>query len=387
MKRGVAALIFLCLPIAAASQAGVRGQILLPNGAPVPRTTRLTLTYDNGARNEIFYSDSNGRIVLPQINTPFTVTVDGDGENYDTTRVSFIPPHSGNYIIISLQPPKAAPKPSPGTVDANEVDRDVSAKAKEFYDAARKLLHEKQYKDAVAPLKLAISLQPDYFHAHNDLGVVYIKLNKLDEAVASLRQAIKINDRIYLPQLNLGIVLNRESRYKEAAEVLTKLRRRNPDLPGIHKPLIEALMAEKLWAQAEDELKRYVVVPGVDIVDLKNKLGAVLIRQSKFDRAAAVLREATNDEPNNALAQFNLGVALSESGSLDEAETALRQAYRIEGPKIAGAQFVLGQVYIKKKNYEKAIEAYETYLRDLPGAANEAAVKYTIQKLRQALRQ
>jgi TolA-binding protein len=51
---------------------------------------------------------------------------------------------------------------------------------------------------------------------------------------------------------------------------------------------------------------------------------------------------------------------------------------------MAGAQLLLGQLYFQKRDYQKAIEAFETYLRDLPDAPNAAQVKEAIQKLRQS---
>ena len=233
-------------------------------------------------------------------------------------------------------------------------------------------------------LKRAISLQPDYVKAHNDLGAVYLKLNQLDKAEQTLRQAIKLHDKWYLPQLNLGVVLNRQRKHQEAAKLLTELANRHPDQPAIQPPLIEALIETRQWPQAEEELQRALTVKGSDIVDLKIKLGIVTLRQSKFPAAVAAFREATSTEPDNALAQFNLGVALLESDDLDGAEKALRRAYQIEGAKMPGAQLQLGQLYFRKKDYPRAIEAFELYLRDLPNAPNAAQVKEAVEKLRHA---
>ncbi len=371
-------------PTATNAQTGIRGQIYLPNGSPIQRQTRFTLATDNGMRHEIFYSDSNGRIAMPTITAPYTITVESDGESYDTTVVSFIPMHAGNYIVIHLRPLKNKPPAPPGVVDLNDVDISVSPKAREAYESATKLLQAGQLEKAIEPLKRAVSIQSNYFHAYNDLGVVYMKLNRLDEAADALRHAIKINDRIYLPQLNLGIVLNRQGKFQEAAEFLTKLQKNDPNRAAIHPPLIEALMGAKLWTQAEEELNKALTLRDADVVDLKIKLGTVMIRSGKFSEAAIVLREAVAAEPDNALAQFSLGTALLQSGALDQAETSLRRAYELKGSSMAGAQLLLGQLYFQKKDYSKAIESFEAYLRDLPDAPNAAQVKEAIRKLRQS---
>lgn len=372
------------LATVASAQLGIRGQIFMPDGSPVQKPTRFTLLTDNGTRTEIFYSDSNGRIAMPRINSPYTILVDTDGESYDTTMVSFNPVHAGNYIVINLKPMAPAKPTAPGTVRADAVDPNVSPKAKQLYDEATKLLQAGKYDQASDLLKRAISVQSSYVQAHNDLGAIYMKQNRLDEAEQTLRQAIKLNDRWYLPQLNLGVVLNRQRKHKEAAILLTQLRNRNPEQPKIHPPLIEALIESHQWAQAEEELEKALTVKGGDVVDLKIKLGMVTLRQAKLSAAVAAFRDAVSIEPENSLAQFNLGAALLESGNLDEAESALRHAYRIEGARMPGAQLQLGQLYFKKKDYPKAIEAFEAYLRDLPNAPNAAQVREAVRKLRDA---
>src|SRR4030095_12872670 len=103
------------------------------------------------------------------------------------------------------------------------VDKDVSRKAREAYQDALGLLQAEKYEPAIQRLTQAISLQTNYVHAHTDLAVGSLKIYQLDRAVETLRRAIELNGTWYLPQLNLGIVLNRLRKHAEAAEVLTKL--------------------------------------------------------------------------------------------------------------------------------------------------------------------
>lgn len=378
--------ISLCSAIVAVAQLGIRGQIFLPNGEPLQRTIRFTLATDGG-RSEILFTDSHGRIEFNQpVNVPYSITVESDGEKFDTTTVAFDPGYSGKYIVVHLRPFTPPASFPPGVVDVGATDQKVSPKAKQAYDSALKMLQAKQYEQAIEPLKRAISLQSDYFHAYNDLGVLYMKLKQFDQAADAFHHAIKINDKVYLPHLNLGIALNHQGKYKEAAELLTKLQHDYPELTKIHSPLIEALIEAHQWPQAEKELQKALSVEGADVVDLKIKLGMVRMRQDKFASAVTAFQEAIIIEPDNALAQFNLGAALLESGDLDEAEAALRRACQLEGDKMPGAQLLLGQIYFRKKDYPKAIEAFEAYLRGLPNAPNATQVKEAVQKLRRASR-
>lgn len=380
--------ILLFFSIDAHAQLGLRGQLYLPNGAPLHRVIRFTFTTDDGNRQEVLFTDSNGRIeVVQNVSVPFTITIPGDDETYDTTTASFDPAYSGKYVVIHLKPLTPKGGNPPGLVSANTTDQNISPRAKEAYDSALGMIRAQQYEQALDPLKRAIALEPNYFRAYNDLGVVYMKLNRLDLAADALRHAIKINDKMYLPQLNLGKVLNQQGKHKESADVLTRLRNSNSaDLARkINAPLVEALIGAKQWAQAEEEIKKGLTLQPEDAVDLKIKLGMVMIRQGKSAAAVAILNEASEAEPDNALAHFNLGTALFQSGSLDKAETALSRAYALRKSEMAGAQLLLGDLYFQKKEYPKAIEAFKTYLRDLPGAPNAAQVKEAIERLRRAV--
>src|SRR5262249_36734480 len=151
------------------------------------------LATDDGARSEVLFTDSNGRIEFNQpVSVPYSITVQGDGENYDTTTVRYDPAYSGKYITLHLKrfTPPASFKP--GVIDASNTDQKISPKAKEAYESALRLIQSKDYEKAIEPLNRAISLAPDYFHAYNDLGVLYMKLNKFEPAADAFRHAIKI---------------------------------------------------------------------------------------------------------------------------------------------------------------------------------------------------
>lgn len=71
--------------------------------------------------------------------------------------------------------------------------------------------------------------------------------------------------------------------------------------------------------------------------------GEILERRGKSDAAVSVLRNAVNDDPENALAHYALGSALNETGDPASAENEWRQAARLE-PSMLEAQRALAQV-------------------------------------------
>jgi regulator of sirC expression with transglutaminase-like and TPR domain len=76
-------------------------------------------------------------------------------------------------------------------------------------------------------------------------------------------------------------------------------------------------------------------------------------------------------------------MAFIGTDDLDAAEQSLKQAYTLGGP-IDGraAHLYLAAIYDKRKQYQKAVNELETYLRDNPKAANASKIQEAIQKLK-----
>jgi outer membrane protein assembly factor BamD (BamD/ComL family) len=49
---------------------------------------------------------------------------------------------------------------------------------------------------------------------------------------------------------------------------------------------------------------------------------------------------------------------------------------------MGGAQLMLGQIYYMEKKYDRALVAFEQYVRDVPDAPNAAEVKGVIEKIK-----
>src|SRR5687768_4571178 len=171
-------------------------QVFMPNGERPARELRFTLTRDDG-RVEILFTDSKGKFQLTgdlARDREYSITIDGDRRSFETTTTRFRILRGGiTYVPIFLKAFRGEPRPKAGVIDATSLDADVPAEARSSYEQAMKAVSEGRVDEAVRLFNAALSVHPKYLRALNDLGVLYLKLNRLNEAATTLERALKAN--------------------------------------------------------------------------------------------------------------------------------------------------------------------------------------------------
>lgn len=97
-------------------------------------------------------------------------------------------------------------------------------------------------------------------------------------------------------------------------------------------------------------------------------IGEELAIQGRLDAALLHARRATELDPKNAVAFYNLGTMLQSRGELDAAAESFRRTLKIR-PDYALAWINLGAVYGARGDTAAAIEHFEAALRSDPGSA------------------
>jgi tetratricopeptide (TPR) repeat protein len=230
----------------------------MPNGNRPERELRFTLTRDDG-RVEIMFTDSKGKFQLTgdlNRDREYTFVIESDGRSFDTTTATLrLIRGSVSYLPIFLRPYTGDPKPAKGVINVNASESDVPVDARNHHQRALKLIDEQRAEEAITELKAAIKIYPKYLSALNDLGVLFLKLDRLDEATEPLRAAIKVDEHFDIARLNLGIVLNRQRKFEQAVALLQPLYKQAPTITGLRKPLVEALIGNNQLPAAEKILR------------------------------------------------------------------------------------------------------------------------------------
>ena len=95
--------------------------------------------------------------------------------------------------------------------------------------------------------------------------------------------------------------------------------------------------------------------------------GQIAIEQGDKSKGLEHFRKATQLDPNNIMAWFQLGGGLLGMGRDSEAMEALRKALALK-PQIPEALLGIGTLFEKRQQYPQAIEAYESALRMNPNS-------------------
>jgi tetratricopeptide (TPR) repeat protein len=327
--------LLLCasLPVFAQGAQSLQGKVIAPNGSAPVQPVKVTLTL-SGRRIYETFTDLGGNFSFSSLrNGTYELTAEGDGVTFETTSVSAEVTAFGGAPQsftqnIQLRPKQVNATTPPGVVSA--FNQDVPKAARETFERAKKMAHQGKAELALSLMREAIKLFSEYFEAHLELGNELLQTGKLDEAIAELDQARKINpndDRTYQ---SFGLVLMKQQKYSIAVGIFAEASRLNPTNPM--NPLM---------------------------------------------RGIALIHQASTIEPTqSATARSDREYLLAR------AELALTQASDLSGKKLTADHLSLAMLYEMKGEPARAAEELEQYLRKNPNIKNADAVQAAIKKLR-----
>lgn len=155
-------------------------------------------------------------------------------------------------------------------------------------------LRGQQADDAVKVLADWIAKNPEDLAAHEQLGEIFIGLNKLPEAAATLEKIIKVKPHDAVALNNLAWV------YQQTGD-----------------------------ARAQDMARQaYILAPGAQTADT---LGWILTSSGKADTGVTLLRQASTEAKNDPRVQYHFAVALKENGLKAEAIKYLSDVVAAKG--------------------------------------------------------
>ena len=188
------------------------------------------------------------------------------------------------------------------TVTVHDLSHRVPGRAVKEYERALKATTEGKKESAIAHYNKAIAADPEFLAAVNNLGVIYLDLNRLDVAIEQFTKAIAVDPHSPLPQVNLAIAYLRRGLFDDAERAA----RRAVDLDRVDKfgrlvLGISSLMKGNFTAEAERNLTQAAQEYNVAKVWLAIGLSARGDIANARDHLRTYVAEIGNAGPNFAI--------------------------------------------------------------------------------------
>lgn len=280
----------------------IEGHLYYPSGHPVDKRIRVELSSVQGGSSSTISND-NGTFIFRRLSEgTYNLTVNA-GAEYEVTNETVqvtdggIRDSRGQVVTVQIQLRlKSNNSARPAVTNAElasipEAARDLFLKALSFSQA-----HE--YKKAIEQLEKAISIDPDFALAYNEMGAQYLQLNRLDKAAEAFQSALKLSPEAFVPRLNYGYVLLQQKKYAEAEAELRRAIEKNETSVDAHLYRGRALIRLKRNSEAEKELQRAIAIGGNEANLAHRYLGALYIELGEKERAITELETYLRLMPN-----------------------------------------------------------------------------------------
>lgn len=197
------------------------------------------------------------------------------------------------------------------------------------------------YDDAISLYKNLSQQQPSEEKWFYYLGFQYQQKEKWSEAITSYQKCLDLAPRWLLPTLRLGDTYQGMGESERALEVYRKGIKNYVELPPRWHNEINKSTYGKLCSRTARLL-----------LDKQNR------SQKELEEVIKLCQESVTAEPNEADNWYRLGCALLEANQVDEALDHLQKGETLN-PKKEYICHKIAQAYLKKGDYDKALQAYE----------------------------
>jgi Flp pilus assembly protein TadD len=169
--------------------------------------------------------------------------------------------------------------------------------------------------------------------AHNNLGEVWSRSGRGDDAIREFQAALEITPESPLARNNLGLALLKEGRTLEAIQEFRRVLSREPQNIQVRLNLAGALLKSSRATEAIAEYEEAVALKP-DLAQGHLELGQALMRAGRFDDAIAQLKIAVQLQPRSARAHHSLATAFAAEGEWGEAIRCYRDTLEIDPDNI-----------------------------------------------------
>ncbi|HKQ68431.1 MAG TPA: tetratricopeptide repeat protein [Polyangiaceae bacterium] len=215
---------------------------------------------------------------------------------------------------------------------------------------------------AVTLMREAVAIDPNFWEAHYDLGVLLAQGGDLAGAEPSLEKAAKLAPAAEEIATALGQVRRRRGENKKASLGLQAFVEQHPDAKEARSLYVVALrdsgQLDAAIAEARESLRRRAG----DATALSD-LALAHLAKGERDSAELLVKEAISANKESAIAHRTSGLIALAKGDDAAAFSSFVKASQLD-PKDTTARLNMGTVLLRAGIYPKAEEQFRTVLKD-----------------------
>ncbi len=253
---------------------------------------------------------------------------------------------------------------------------------------------------AEANFKKAVAVDPKDMSAQLGLGGFYQSRNRLADAEQQFRHAMDVDPNNLGPRLALVRLLMSEGKKDETEAVARQTRHDLPNLPDAYRMLgdfyfnsgdLNKASAEYASLLNDHPKDLQVKKNYIQILILQNRIddaaklndeilkanshdveahvyqGEIQLRRNDTAGAITSLQAALNDDHDNAIAHYQLGVAYNQQRQSDHAIAEWRQAVALQ-PGLVDAQRYLAAAEKEQSDYDALLQTAQQIIAAQPSA-------------------
>ncbi len=213
----------------------------------------------------------------------------------------------------------------------------VSPESAEKYNSGLELVKKRRFQEALAAFEEAVRLDGKNAQAYRAMGSTYKKLRNYQKSVEAYRMAVTVKPDYAAAYFELGqIYLTFLKKYGDAQDSFQKVLEIDPKL-------------------ADGKSREYLKLAYL-------QQGTRYLKRRSYKNAIVQYENATQLDPTDATAFYNLGLAYKGARNYRKAEEAYTTATALN-PKYARAFSALGNLYKSTKNTARRFEPTAGRLR------------------------
>src|SRR5258706_5492650 len=222
----------------------------------------------------------------------------------------------------------------------------------DLLDEAQRDIDKSNFEAAIEPLQKVIAEQPEFAYAHFQLAYVYTALKKTDQARAEYGRTIAIDPKWYEAYLNLGMMLLDK---QEGAAAIAPLRKAVELLPSQSRPRYLLAVAQDRTGDRAGAAQSFEALLHLDPNDITaiDYLGWGALHKGNPEEAEARFRHALQVQPNGAESRRGLAQSL-DAQKRPEAAAAYRDYLELM-PSDSEARSRLVHLLVEQKENDAAL--------------------------------